>query len=97
MARKVQKEDIILMNDLYYKLHTYAAVARETGFSASTVSKYIDKNYKPVNKENIKRFTGDLPEFSLDIFQSVEKLGDLCILSEEEKEEMKELWEEMSI
>ena len=42
--RKVSKEDIIQMNELYQKLGSYAAVAREIGFSASTVSKYVDKN-----------------------------------------------------
>ena len=34
---KVTNEDIVRFNELYAKLKTYAAVARETGFSASTV------------------------------------------------------------
>ena len=41
MARKVTEEDKILMNELYLKLKTYAAVARETGFSPTTVKRYI--------------------------------------------------------
>ena len=41
MARKVTEEDKILINELYIKLKTYAAVARETGFSPTTVKKYI--------------------------------------------------------
>ena len=59
--RKVSKEDIIQMNELYQKLGSYAAVAREIGFSASTVSKYVDKNYKKVDEATIIRYQGDLP------------------------------------
>lgn len=98
MARKVTPEDIILFNELYFKLKTYAAVARETGFSASTVSKYIDKNWRPVEKENVKKFTKEeVPEFSTEMFRGVENYGELCILSDEEKEEIKELWKELAI
>lgn len=98
MARKVTPEDIILFNELYFKLKTYAAVARETGFSASTVSKYVDKNWHPVEKENVKKFTKEeVPEFSTEMFRGVENYGELCVLSDEEKEEIKELWKELAI
>lgn len=98
MARKVTPEDIILFNELYFKLKTYAAVARETGFSASTVSKYIDKNWRPVEKENVRKFTKEeVPEFSTEMFRGVENYGELCVLSDEEKEEIKELWKELAI
>ena len=53
MARKVTEEDKILINELYIKLKTYAAVARETGFSPTTVKKYIIANYIP--KEQIQQ------------------------------------------
>ena len=49
---KVTQNDIIMFNNLYYKTHNYAEVARQTGFSAATVRKYVDKNYVPVNKED---------------------------------------------
>lgn len=98
MARKVTPEDIILFNELYFKLKTYAAVARETGFSASTVSKYVDKNWRPVEKENVKKFTKEeVPEFSTEMFRGIENYGELCVLSDEEKEEIKELWKELAI
>lgn len=98
MARKVTPEDIIVFNELYFKLKTYAAVARETGFSASTVSKYVDKNWRPVEKENVKKFTKEeVPEFSTEMFRGVENYGELCVLSDEEKEEIKELWKELAI
>ena len=45
MASKVTNEDILRINELYYKHKTYAEVARQTGFAASTVKKYVDKNW----------------------------------------------------
>lgn len=98
MAKKVTTDDILKMNELYYKYHTYAQVARETGFSASTVSKYVDKNWKPVDITNIKRFDlNDLPDFSTEIFRMIENYGDLCVLTEDEREEIKDLWGELAI
>ena len=41
MAKRVTQEDIIKINELYLKLKNKSAVARETGFSLSTISKYI--------------------------------------------------------
>ena len=96
MAKKVTQDDIIQFNILYYKYKTYAAVARETGFSASTVSRYIDKNFKPIEKTNVKKFDGKIPEDYF-VFRSKENWGLDCDLSEEEKEEIKELWNELII
>ena len=45
MAIKVTADNIIDFNKRYYICHNYSQVARETGFSASTVRKYIDKNW----------------------------------------------------
>ena len=100
MASKVTNEDILRINELYYKHKTYAEVARQTGFAASTVKKYVDKNWEPVKTENIIRFDlVNLPNFSeaIEIFRGVENYGDLCVLSDSEKEELKELWEELAI
>lgn len=98
MANKVTNEDILRMNELYYKHKTYAAVARETGFSASTVKKYIVPGWKPVEAANIKRFDfAQLPDFSSSAFKGIDNYGELCVLTEREQEEIKELWEEMSI
>ena len=100
MASKVTNEDILRINELYYKHKTYAEVARQTGFATSTVKKYVDKNWKPVKTENIIRFDlVNLPNFFevAPLFRGVENYGDLCVLSEEEKEEMKSLWEELAV
>ena len=98
MANRVTSEDILRMNEIYYKTHVFAEVARQTGFSASTVRKYVDVNWKPVENENIIKFDmNDLPEFDTTCFKGIENYGDLCVLTEREQEEMKELWCELSI
>lgn len=97
MAR-VTSEDILRMNEIYYKTHVFAEVARQTGFSASTVRKYVDTNWKPVENENIIKFDmNDLPEFNTTCFKGIENYGDLCVLTEREQKEMKELWGELSV
>ena len=51
-----ESEDILRINELYYKHKTYAEVARQTGFSASTVKKYVIPGWAPVATENIIKF-----------------------------------------
>lgn len=98
MANRVASEDILRMNEVYYKTHVFAEVARQTGFSASTVRKYVDVNWKPVENENIIKFDiNDLPEFDTTCFKGIENYGDLCVLTEREQDEMKELWGELAV
>ena len=98
MANRVTSEDILHMNEIYYKTHVFAEVARQTGFSASTVHKYIDVNWKPIENENIIKFNmNDLPEFDTTCFKGIENYGDLCVLTEREQDEMKELLKELVV
>lgn len=98
MATKVTNEDIIRMNEIYYKVHTYAETARQTGFSASTVKKYIIPNWQPVEQQNIVRFEwAEIPDFDDEIFRMMQNYGDLCVLTEREQHEIEELWRELSI
>ena len=98
MANRVTSEDILHMNEIYYKTHVFAEVARQTGFSASTVRKYIDVNWKPIENENIIKFNmNDLPEFDTTCFKGIENYGDLCVLTEREQDEMKELLKELVV
>ena len=48
-APRITPEEIIEMQRLYRKLGTYAAVAREVGRSASSVSKYVQMKGVPNN------------------------------------------------
>ena len=93
---KVTQKDIVHFNELYYCYKNKAKVARETGFSASTVSRYIDPNWKPINKEIAKHFLiTELPEMDENLFKNVENFGELCTYTEAEKKEIEELWEEI--
>jgi hypothetical protein len=38
-----------------------------------------------------------MPEFSTEMFKGLDNFGDLCVLSDEEYEEIKQLWEEIAI
>lgn len=99
MAR-VTSKDILRMNEIYYKTHVFAEVARQTGFSASTVRKYVDINWKPVVSEEIVIFNmNDIPDFkeAIKCFRGVDNYGDLCVLTEQECEEIKELWKELAV
>lgn len=98
MANRVTQQDIIKFNELYAKYKNKAQVARETGFSASTVSKYIKTDYTPAAALVKKEFhLTDLPEPDYTKLRAVENWGDLCVLSEDELAEVKELWKEISL
>lgn len=100
MANRVTSEDILRMNEIYYKTHVFAEVARQTGFSASTVRKYVDVNWKPVVSEEIVIFNvNDVPDFreAVKCFRGVSNYGDLCVLTEQEREGIKELWKELAV
>lgn len=98
MASKITVEDIEKINEAYYRLKKYAAVARETGFSPSTVKKYVDLNWKPSSERKVIHLTEkDIPDFDSSIFKGIDNYGELCVLTEKEVEEIKELWGEISI
>ena len=100
MATKITTDIIKQINELYIKLGTYAAVARELGIAASTVKKYVREDYRPIAEREIKKFDPiiDMPiSFSTEIFDNVENFGDLCSLSDDEMLEIVELWEELDI
>ena len=97
MAR-VTSEDILRMNEIYYKIHVFAEVARQTGFSASTVRKYVDVNWKPVELDKIIKFDlNNLPEFDTTPFKHVSDYGAMCILDDEEIDQIRELWKELAV
>lgn len=99
MPRKlVQESDIIQMNELYKKLGTYAAVAREVGFSASTVARYIKKDYIPQDKLNITKFNLEIPNPELiQLPLNSEEWKEFLKLTQEEIEGCIKLQEEIAI
>lgn len=101
MARTlVTQEMIVEMNELYLKLGTYAGVSRAMGGTPSptTVKKYIIPEYTSKTNIKLKVFQkDDLPEFAMDVFDGVDNWGDLCSLSNSEREEIVELWNELLV
>ena len=94
--RVITNKDIQEINRLYAELHTYAAVARKTGFSPATVKKYVRPDYEIVDESTIKRFNRPLPEFDSTMFRCSD-WGHLCVLTEDEVKEIKDLWKEIEV
>lgn len=99
MARLIMtQEKIIEVNELYLQIKTYAGVSRALGGSPSpsTVKKYIIPNYQSQKNIKIRKFEKESisKNFITNNFL-IENWGELCILSDEEKKEIKELWNEL--
>ena len=98
MANRVTSEDILRMNEIYQKNNVFAEVASQTGFYASTVRKYVDVNWKPVELDKIIKFDlNNLPEFDTTPFKHVSDYGAMCILDDEEIDQIRELWKELAV
>ena len=95
MAKRVTQEDIILMNEIYCRVKTYAATARECGFSPSTVSKYIIKDYTPQSDRPKEKIIIELP--NINDVKIIGTWAENTILSEEEWAELRELQKEVII
>lgn len=90
---KVTAQDILKINKIYYECRNKAQTARETGFSASTVAKYINPNYSP-NSLTVKEIVIQTP--NLELFKQ-SNWNSLLLLSDFEKEEIEELRKEVLI
>lgn len=98
MANKVTNEDILRINEIYYKTKVYTETARQTGFSASTIKKYVIPGWEPIKEESVIRFErSQVPEFDFSTFKGIDNYGDLCVLTTEELEELKDLWRELAV
>lgn len=94
----ITQEKIKEINELYIKLKTYSGVARVVGCAPATVKKYIIPNYIPQEQVKIIKFDkSKLKDVSFEIFKNKKNWGELCVLSEEEEEEMKELRKEVAM
>ena len=88
-VKRVTPQDIVNINELYLIHKVKAEVARQTGFSASTVAKYIIPDYKaePINTEyeKIEEKTVDVSIFL------IPNWNDLIIISDEERADMESM------
>lgn len=92
----ITKDTIVLINEIYQKTQNYAETARQTGLSNYMVKKYVIPNYtRPAEKKIVDlSIINNLPETQ---FIITSNWGELCVLTEEEKEDLKKLWQEMEI
>lgn len=90
-------EGIKRINELYRKYGTYAKVARETGYSPSTVKKYVVKSVD-AEEDMVDpiRYDKPLPPFDPSLFHTRD-WGKLCELSDEEIEQTRILWKELIV
>lgn len=87
--RTVQQEDIIAINEAYKRIGTYAGAGRATGWSGSTVKRYIIPDYVPeAEVEPIVEEEFIIPEETMDYPEDWEKT---LQLTEEELKGIKEL------
>ena len=96
---KITPEIELRINKLYYELGTYSGVAKIIGCAPSTVKNHIIKDFTPEPEVEPIRFTkAEIPkQLNDEISLSTDNYGELCVLSEEEKEELKELWKELAL
>ena len=92
--KRVTQDDIRKMNEAYLLCGTYSGVAKATGWSPSTVKKYIIPDYKSEGKYEGPEMI--LPNIDK-IIQSVKENPALMTLSKVELSQMSTLWKEMSM
>ena len=98
MASKITQEDIININELYLKYKTYAEVARQTGFSPSTVKKYVVSNFVSQDKLEIKKFDKLIPDtFPADFPKNINEWAAVLATTSQEITNMEKLRKEILI
>lgn len=97
---KIDANMIIQINELYKQIGTYAGVARELGISGSTVKKYVQPDYVSLAQRTyIRSDIGECRKIIENFTLSKEEMKNptLLILTDKEKEEIRELWKELSV
>ena len=92
--KRVGPDDIIKINEAYLACGTYSGAAAATGWSASTVKKYVISDYK--NEQKVEAADIELPPIE-EIAEKLPPWYDITCLTPEEEKEIKKLWGEMLI
>lgn len=96
-VKRVQNSDIIEMNERYAQCKNKSQVARELGFSPSTVAKYLIPGYIKKEDKMIIKFDSSMIGAPSARFLETDDFGSLCPFSDEEEKEMKEFWKELLV
>ena len=98
MGRRVTPEDIITINETYLLCGSYSATAKATGWSTSTVSKYVDKNYKSSIESAPASPAQPIEPAALDVaLEYLLNHSNLSCLTEQERTDMKTIWKGMLV
>ena len=92
--KRVGPDDIIKINEAYLACGTYSGAAAATGWSASTVRKYVISDYK--SEQKVEAADIELPPIE-EIAEKLPPWYDITCLTQEEEKEIKQLWKEMLI
>lgn len=92
--KRVGPDDIIKINEAYLACGTYSGAAAATGWSASTVRKYVISDYK--SEQKVEAVDIELPPIE-EIAEKLPPWYDITCLTPEEEKEIKKLWGEMLI
>jgi len=92
--KRVGPDDIIKINEAYLACGTYSGAAAVTGWSASTVRKYVISDYK--SEQKVEAVDIELPPIE-EIAEKLPSWYDITCLTPEEEKEIKQLWKEMLI
>lgn len=92
--KRVGPEDIIKINEAYLACGTYSGAAAASGWSASTVKKYVIPGYKSEQKVEVVDI--ELPPIK-EIADKLPPWYDLTCLTPKEEQEIKLLWKEMIV
>ena len=94
MRRTVNEEDIIQINEAYLLCGTYSGAAKATGWSASTVKKYIISGYTSQIDTAAQESMITLPDLDKVVI-ALKQLVHATMLTSEEALEVTELWKEL--
>ena len=92
--KRVGPDDIIKINEAYLACGTYSGAAAATGWSASTVRKYVISDYK--SEQKVEAADIELQPIE-EIAEKLPPWYDITCLTPEEEKEIKQLWMEMLI
>ena len=94
---KLTQEKINKIIEIYNEVGTYSGTAARVGCSPATVKKYVTAGaqVQEILPKNITPFSGEIKDIEDIDFGALEDIGKLSLLTEEEKEEIRELWEEI--
>lgn len=93
MSRRVDNQAIIEINEAYLACGTLSGAAKATGWSASTIKKYLIPGFKSEQKVEVANI--ELPPINT-VLEQLEE-DNLSCLRPSEEEELKSLWEEMIV